>query len=223
MIALMFLTATLTAYDPVGFAVIEYQGGPWDSRHNDPRRALALFHAFLGRETGLPAPSQVASVRADSPNLYNYPLTLLNGHDDAGLTAADQQGLRNYLISGGFLLVNDDYGMRPVIESFVQSAFPGESWIPLPATHALFAAPYDFPSGPPKVHRHDGDRAEAFALILEGRVAMLYLFSSDIVDGWEPDGIHPETTAEARLAALQFGVNVVMLALTQVPNVASTG
>ena len=122
----------------------------------------------------------------------------------------EAENLRNYLLGGGFLHIDDNYGMDKFIREELKKVFPNNSLVELPFSHPVFHQKYDF-NGLPKIHEHDGKRPQAFGIIIEGRLVCLYTFETDLSDGWEDQAVHNDTE-EKRKLALQMGANILMYA-----------
>ena len=198
------------AQDAITLARVHYGGGgDWYS--GDPLPTLIEYarqHALLDLT---PEP---ATVELTSDRLYLYPFLYLNGHGNINVTDEEAARLRRYLTSGGFLYVNDDYGMDEAIRRELKKVFPEQELTPLAASHPIYSAHFRFPDGLPKIHEHDGEAAQGLGLFHEGRLVVFYAYQSDLADGWEPAGVHPDPP-EAREKALQMGVNLLVYAMTQ--------
>ena len=198
------------AQGEVQIARVQYGGGgDWYS--GDPLPTLIAFardHSLLDL-----APEPI-TVELTSDRLFTVPILYLNGHGNVVFTDAEAGRLRRYLEGGGFLIVNDDYGLDEAVRRELRKVFPEQELQPLPATHPVYRAHYDFPDGLPKIHEHDGEPAVGYGLFHEGRLVVFYAHESDLGDGWEPAGIHPDPPA-AREAALRMGVNLLVYAMTR--------
>ena len=132
----------------------------------------------------------------------------LTGHGNIIFNGEEAQNLRNYLISGGFLHIDDNYGLDQFIRPQIKKVFPELEFIALPASHPIFHQKFDFPGGIPKIHEHDNEPAQAFGLFFEGRLICLYTYESDLGDGWEDQRVHNDSEA-ARQKALKMGANIL--------------
>ena len=210
LLALLAAVAPLRAQDgAVEIARVQYGGGG-DWYAGEPLPNLIRFareHALLDLA------AEPATVELTSDRLFLYPLLYLNGHGNVDFTAQEAERLRRYLTSGGFLFINDDYGLDEAIRRELREVFPEQELATLPAAHPIYSAHFRFPDGLPKVHEHDGEPAEGLGLFHEGRLVVFYAYQSDLADGWEPAGVHPDPP-EVREAALQMGVNLLVYALT---------
>jgi hypothetical protein len=132
----------------------------------------------------------------------------MTGHGNVYFSEEDVVNLRNYLLSGGFLHIDDNYGMDKYLRKELIKIFPNKELIEIPKNHPIFSTPFNFPNGLPKIHEHDNSRPQAFGIFNEGRLVLLYTFESDIGDGWENPEIHNDPQ-EVRLKALRMGANII--------------
>lgn len=155
--------------------------------------------------------STPVSVDAGSTDIFQYPLLHMTGHGNVLFTDNDVENMRNYLISGGFLHIDDNYGMAEYLPKELKKIFPEQELTELAATHPIFSSAYRFPKGLPKIHEHDGKRPQALGLFYEDRLVVLFTTESDLGDGWEDPEVHgdPESVREK---ALQMGANIVKYA-----------
>ena len=137
----------------------------------------------------------------------------MTGHGNVVFSSNDVENLRKYLLAGGFLHVDDNYGMDPYVRSELNKLFPENNLIELSNNHPIFNGKYKFKDGLPKIHEHDAGPAKAFGIIVDGRLVCLYTFESDIGDGWEDSEVHNDSPA-IRLIALQMGANILEYAFT---------
>jgi hypothetical protein len=135
----------------------------------------------------------------------------MTGHGNVFFTDVDAQNLRNYLLSGGFLHIDDNYGMEPYIRKELIKVFPDKELVELPVTHPVFSSKYNFPQGLPKIHEHDGKQPQALGIIHENRLVLLFTFESDLGDGWENPEVHNDPE-EVRSKALKMGANIIKYA-----------
>ncbi len=184
-------------------------GGDWYS--GDP---LPQLIAYAREHTLLSLDPEPLTVELTSDRLFTVPFLFLNGHGNVVLTDAEVGRLRRYLDEGGFLYVNDDYGLDASIRRELARVYPEQVLQALPASHPVYHAHFSFPAGLPKIHEHDGAPAVGYGLFHEGRLVVFYAFESDLADGWEAPGVHPDAPA-VREAALQMGVNLLVYAMTQ--------
>ncbi|MDG1572693.1 DUF4159 domain-containing protein [Robiginitalea sp. M366] len=186
-------------------AVLKYQGGgDW---YANPT-ALPNLVQFCNTAIGTALEARTATVSAESPDLFQYPLLHMTGHGNVLFNEAEIENLRTYLLSGGFLHIDDNYGMAPYLQEQLPRLFPDKTLEELPADHPIFKGPFAFPEGLPKIHEHDGKRPQAFGYTHQGRLVLLFTYESDLGDGWEDPEVHNDPEA-VRLKALRMGANIV--------------
>ncbi|GAK94467.1 hypothetical protein-transmembrane prediction [Nonlabens ulvanivorans] len=137
----------------------------------------------------------------------------MTGHGNVVFSEDDLSNLKNYLLSGGFLHIDDNYGMKPYLEKELLKLFPDKELIELPASHEIFNNHAQFPQGLPKIHEHDGERPQALGIFHEGRLVLLFTFESDLGDGWESPEVHNDPPA-VRKKALDMGANIIKYVFT---------
>lgn len=179
-------------------------GGDWYANLQTSLPNLIRF----ANDNGLSLNAEQAIVEPGSLDLFAYPFVHLTGHGNIVLSGAEAENLRNYMLSGGFLHIDDNYGMDPFIRIAVKQIFPEYAFVPLPVDHPIFKAPFSFPKGLPKIHAHDNKPPEALGIFHEGRLVCLYTHESDLGDGWEDPDVHGDTP-QNHLEALQMGVNIL--------------
>lgn len=193
-------------------AKLKYNGGgDWYAN----RTALPNLIDFCNKNLKTNFAAQESIVEVGSTELFNYPFVYLTGHGNIAFNATESANLRKYLLGGGFLHIDDNYGLDKFIRKEMKKVFPELSFVELPADHLLYNQKFKFPKGLPKIHEHDNKRPMGLALIKEGRVLCYYTFECDLGNGWEDLGTYPEDTQDKRLQALQMGANLVQYALTQ--------
>jgi hypothetical protein len=210
-ILLVSMPSTLFGQSEVQIALLKYRGGgDW---YANPT-SLPNLVRFTNEQLGTGIRNEVATVEVGSPQLYNYPFVHMTGHGNVLFDAQEAQNLRNYLIGGGFLHIDDNYGIDPFVRSQMKKVFPELEFIELPSTHQIFNQRFAFPNGLPKIHEHDGKPAQAFGLFWEGRMICFYTYESDLGDGWEDQAVH-NNTDQTRQKALQMGANLLQYVFTQ--------
>jgi hypothetical protein len=188
---------------------IKYQGGgDW---YNGPTEIPNLL-AYIREHTAIRTASSEIRVEILDEAFFAYPITYLTGHGNIRFSEEEVRRLRRYLENGGFLIANDDYGLDKAFRREMERVFPDKSLVELPPSFGLFRKPFRFDTLP-KIHEHNGARPQAFGIFHEGRLVVFYAHESDLGDGWDDADVHGDPP-EKRLAALQFGTNVVMWALT---------
>lgn len=195
------------ASDLPGFARLAYDGGgDW---YNDPG-ILKNLHRFAGNDLGFPFDPDEPVIRLGDPDLAEHPLIYLTGHGNVKFSDEDVARLREFLLAGGFLYADDDFGMDESFRREMKKVFPEKTWVDLPLSHPLFSACFPFPAGAPKIHKHHGGPPRVLALLENDRILVLYTFDTNISDGWADPEVHQDPP-EIREAALRFGVNILML------------
>lgn len=201
-IFIFLVSIKITAQD---IAVIQYGGGgDW---YSNPT-ALPNLIRFCNEQLNTTINSKPQVVNPNSVDLFDYPFVHMTGHGNVFFTQEEAENLRSYLLSGGFLHIDDNYGMDEYLRKELVKLFPNKELIELPKNHPIFKNPYNFPQGLPKIHEHDNSRPQAFGIFEEGRILLLYTFESDLGDGWENSEIHNDPQ-EVRLKALRMGANII--------------
>jgi hypothetical protein len=199
------------ATDELTIAQLQYGGGgDW---YANPSGLPNLLKAIRQR-TGLQVSERPARVKPTDPTLWNHPYIYLTGHGNIRFSDEDVQILRRYLLSGGFLHADDNYGLDESFRREIKRIFPEYELVELPANHPIYHAFYDFPGGIPKIHRHDGKPAQGYAVLHQGRVVVFYSYETDLGNGWEDLERYDDPPA-ARESAFRMGVNLFVYALSQ--------
>ena len=185
-------------------------GGDW----YEDRTSLTNLLRAIRERTAIPAAGeQEAVVEPGSAALFQFPFVFACGHGNMKLTSTEVTNLRRYLTSGGFLWVDDDFGIDPSFRREMQKVFPDSRLVELPFSHSVFHGLYEFPGGLPKIHEHDGGPARAFGIVHDGRLVVFYSYDCDLGDGLEDEEVHHDPP-EKREAAVRMGLNLVHYALT---------
>jgi len=193
-------------------AKLKYNGGgDWYAN----RTALSNLISFCNKNLGTNFEKDEVIVEAGSSDIFNYPFVYLTGHGNIVFSDQEAANLRKYLLGGGFLHIDDNYGLDKFIRPQMKLVFPELDFQELPANHILYNQKFKFPSGLPKIHEHDGKRPQGMALIYQGRVVCFYTFESDLGNGWEDSGTYAGDSEESRQKALKMGSNLIQYALTQ--------
>lgn len=207
-ISLVVLFSAEAEEPTLRLALLKYQGGgDW---YANPT-ALENLAEFCNFNMGTDINPDYATVEVGSADLFNYPWVHMTGHGNVVFSAAEAENLRNYLIGGGFLHVDDNYGMDPYIRVALKQVFPELNLVELPFEHEIYHQKFNFPSGLPKVHEHEGNAPQGFGLIWEGRLICFYSYECDLGDGWEDPEVHKDPE-EVRQRALQMGANIISYA-----------
>lgn len=192
-------------------ALLKYGGGgDW---YANPT-SLTNLSTFCNRELGTELDPDYATVDVGSADLFNYPFVHMTGHGNVVFSDQEADNLRQYLIGGGFLHIDDNYGMDPYVRVAMKKLFPDNELIELPFDHPVYKQAFPFRNGLPKIHKHDDKAPQGFGILWEGRLVVFYSYECDLGDGWEDPDVHNDT-AEARRNALQMGANLVRYAFTQ--------
>lgn len=189
----------------VKIAKLKYSGGgDWYAN----KTALPNLIAFCNRELGTSIASEEDVVEVGSRDIFLYPYVYMTGHGNVVFSDADAANLRKYLIGGGFLHIDDNYGLDKFVRIELKKVFPELELIELPFDHPIYHQKFDFPRGIPKIHEHDSKPAQGLGLIYEGRLVVFYSFETDLGNGWEDQRIHNDPE-EKRQQALKMGANLI--------------
>ncbi len=191
-------------------ALLKYQGGgDW---YANPT-SLPNLISFCNKNLGTKINAEPATVEVGSPDIFNYPFLHMTGHGNVVFNQHDAENLRTYLLSGGFLHIDDNYGMDPFVRPELKKVFPELDLIELPFSHPIYHQTYSFSKGLPKVHEHDKLAPKGLGLIFEGRLLVFYTYECDLGDGWEDPEVHKDSE-EVRKKALQMGANMISYVFT---------
>ena len=207
------LTSFKTADAPAGLklALLKYHGGgDW---YANPT-ALPNLAKFCNESLGTNLDPEYATVEVGSAELYNHPFVHMTGHGNVVFSDAEAENLRNYLIGGGFLHIDDNYGMDRYVRTALKKVFPEQPLVELPWEHEIYDQQYSFKNGLPKIHKHDDSPPQGFGILWEGRVVVFYSYECDLGDGWEDWSVHKDPE-ELRQKALKMGANIIQYAFEQ--------
>jgi hypothetical protein len=182
-------------------------GGDW---YSNPT-ALPNLAQFCNKNMGTNFDPNYGTVEVGSLDIFNYPFLHLTGHGNVVFSDREAANLRQYLMGGGFLHIDDNYGMDPYIRPAMKKVFPELELVELPFEHEIYKQKYNFPNGLPKIHAHDGKAPRGYGLIWKGRLICFYSVECDLGDGWENQEVHNDPP-ENRLKAMQMGANLVKYA-----------
>lgn len=186
-------------------ALVKYQGGgDW---YANPSSLVNLIR-YCNSTIQTKIKPKPATVEPKSPDIFNYPYLHMTGHGNVIFTDDEESNLRNYLNSGGFLHIDDNYGMNEYIRKAIKKMYPSNNLVEIPAQHAIFQKPFLFPNGLPKIHEHDNKRPQAFGIFVKNRLVLLYTYECDLGDGWEDAEVHNDPI-EIRQKALKMGANII--------------
>lgn len=220
LLTVLLLAVVPAAHTPAGarvaptltIAQLQYDGGgDW---YANPSGLPNLLSAIRDR-TGLPVTDRPARTRLTDPALWSYPYLYMTGHGNVRFSDEEVRLLRRYLMDGGFLHADDNYGLDESFRREIRRVFPDRELQEIPADHPVFSAFYSLPEGLPKVHLHDGAPPQAFGIFERGRLVVFYSYESDLGNGWE-DADRYDSPPDVREAALRMGVNLFIYAMAQV-------
>lgn len=203
-ILILFLLFSAVGYSQE-IALLKYNGGgDW---YANPT-SLPNLIKYCNQTINTNIKSKPATVEPGSPDIFSYPFVHLTGHGNIVFSDAEIVNLRNYMLSGGFIHADDNYGMDQYIRREVKRIFPNNDLVEIPANHPIFQKPNVFASGLPKIHEHDNKRPQAFGIFIENRLVFLYTVECDLGDGWEDPDVHNDPK-EVREKALKMGANLL--------------
>jgi hypothetical protein len=186
-------------------ALVKYSGGgDW---YANPT-ALPNLIKFCNSNINTKINPKPETVEPGSPDLFSYPFIHMTGHGNVVFNDSEINNLKKYLGSGGFLHIDDNYGMDQYIRKEIKKIFPNTDLVEIPSNHSLFQKPFLFPGGLPKIHEHEGNRPQAFGIFINNRLVLLYTFECDLGDGWENPEVHNDPAA-VREKALKMGANII--------------
>jgi len=208
-IAILF-SLSLWAQQPVlKIAKLKYNGGDWYAN----KTSLANLITFCNQNLKLNLAPEEEVVEVGSPELFSYPFVHMTGHGNVVFSDAEARNLRKYLISGGFLHIDDNYGLDKFIRLEMKKVFPELNFVEVPFNHPIYHQRFEFPKGLPKVHEHDGKPPQGFGIFYEGRLVCFYSYECDLGNGWEDQSVHNDPE-EKRQQALRMGANLITFAFT---------
>ena len=202
---IIFLPLFAVGQNTYQIAILKYNGGgDW---YANPT-ALPNLITFANEHIGTNIKKESATVEVGSSDIFNYPFLHMTGHGNVVFNTSETENLRNYLLAGGFLHIDDNYGMDPYVRTEIKKVSPENDLVELPTNHPIFHGKYEFKNGLPKIHEHDAIPPKAYAIISDGRLVLLYTHESDIGDGWEDAEVHNDSE-QIREEALQMGANIL--------------
>lgn len=211
LLAISLLLTVWASAQQTQIALLKYRGGgDW---YANPT-SLPNLVKFCNQELKTDLNADIATVEVGSPDIFNYPFVHITGHGNVSFDNAEVENLRNYLVAGGFLHADDNYGLKDFFMAQMMKVFPELEWIELPYSHPIFHGPFEFSNGLPKIHEHDLKTPQAFGLIYDGRLVCLFTYECDLGDGWEDQRVHKDSD-EARLKALKMGANIIQYVFSQ--------
>ena len=194
----------------LAIARVQYEGGgDWYANPSSIPNLLAA----IAERTALPVERLEAKVKLTDSALFDFPFLHVTGHGEIKLSEPEIVQLREYLRRGGFLHVDDNYGLDESFRREIKRVFPDRPLVEVPSTHPIYRLVYNLAKGPPKVHEHDGKPAQGFGIFIGNRLAVYYTYSADLGNGWEDIGTYPDPPA-LHEQALQMGINLFTYAIT---------
>ncbi len=186
-------------------ALLKYKGGgDWYANPTSLPNLVSFCNANINTKIN----ANPETVEVGSSDIFQYPFVHMTGHGNVFFSKEEAENLRNYLMSGGFLHIDDNYGMQPYLNKELIKVFPDQELIELPANHPIFSSAYKFSDGLPKIHEHNGKRPQAFGLFYKDRLVLLFTYECDLGDGWEDEAVHNDPF-EVREKALKMGANII--------------
>jgi len=186
-------------------ALLKYNGGgDWYSNPTSLPNLIKYCNSSINTKINI----KPNTVEPSSPDVFSYPFIHMTGHGNVVFNIQEQNNLRNYLTSGGFLHIDDNYGMDKFIRNEIKKIFPNNPLVELAASHQIFKFPNVFNNGLPKIHEHENQKPQAFGITINSRLVLLYTFESDLGDGWEDQEVH-NNPEDVRIKALKMGANIL--------------
>ncbi|MBI1939252.1 MAG: DUF4159 domain-containing protein [Ignavibacteriales bacterium] len=205
---LIFFSQVIFSQSESGFKIarLKYNGGgDW---YNDPSAEVNLLK-FIAQNTNIKTEPAYEFVELSTGNIFAHPFLFMTGHGNIVFSDAEVQKLRTYLENGGFLYVDDDYGLDKAFRREIKKVFPDKELTELPFSYGIYNCMYDFRNGPPKTHEHDNNPPRGYGIFADGRLCVYYTFESNPSDGWADANVHKDPAAK-REEALEFGTNIVV-------------
>lgn len=200
----LFLFASISSFSQE-IALLKYSGGgDWYANPTSLPNLIRFCNSNIQTQIKI----KPSTVEPGSPDLLSYPFVHMTGHGNVVFSDSDISNLRNYLNGGGFLHIDDNYGMDQYIRKEIKKIFPNNNLVEIPASHPIFQKPFPFPNGLPKIHEHDAKRPQAFGVFVENKLVLLYTYECDLGDGWEDPEVNNDP-AEVRQKALKMGANII--------------
>lgn len=201
----LILVASLQAQSNIQLALLKYNGGgDW---YANPT-SLPNLISFCNQQLNMNIHPEPVTVEVGSPEIFNYPFIHMTGHGNVVFSEQEKDNLSTYLKAGGFLHVDDNYGMDQYIRPQLNELLPGNSLVELPFNHEIYKTYFKFSNGVPKIHEHDDNPPKAYGLFYDGRLVLVYTYEADLGDGWEDTSVHNDPE-EIRQLALQMGANMI--------------
>lgn len=195
----------------VKIGLLKYKGGgDWYANPSSLPNLIKFCNVYI--KTSIHAAA--VEIEPSSPDIFLLPFIHMTGHGNVVFTQNDADNLRNYLMAGGFLHIDDNYGLDPFVRREMKKVFPELDFIELPFSHPIYHQYFNFNNGLPKIHEHDNKPPQGFGIVYKGRLVCFYTYECDLGDGWEDPEVHNDSE-ETRLKALQMGSNIISFVFTQ--------
>lgn len=192
--------------NPIQIGLLKYNGGgDW---YANLETSLPNLIKFCNQNLNTQISTEQAIVEVGSSDIFNYPFVHMTGHGNVVFSMAEAENLRNYLMAGGFMHIDDNYGLDQFVRPEIQKIFPDKELVEVPFTHPIYHQKYNFNNGPPKIHEHDKKPSQGFGIFIEDRLVLYYTYETDLGNGWEDPQVHNDSEA-TRLKALQMGANLI--------------
>ena len=203
-IYIVFLCISFASFSQE-IALLKYSGGgDWYANPTSLPNLISYCNTTINTKIK----AKPATVEPSNPDLFSYPFVHMTGHGNVVFSEADVNNLKNYMNSGGFLHIDDNYGMDQYIRKEIKKIFPNNELVEIPSNHPIFQKPFVFSNGLPKIHQHDMKRPQAFGIFIADRIVLLYTFECDLGDGWEDQEVHNDPR-EIREKSLKMGANIL--------------
>jgi len=213
LIIFLFIISNLSiAQTDIGIQIVRLKyngGGDW---YNDPSAEINLLN-FINDDTNIKVQPKYVFTDLSKKEIFNYPILFLTGHGNISFSKSDAKTLREYFENGGFMYVDDDFGLDNAFRREIKKVFPNEDLVELPFSHDIYHAYYDFENGPPKMHEHDNKVPQGYGIFINNRLVIYYTYESNPSDGWADASVHNDP-ASKREEALKFGANIIIYALS---------
>lgn len=210
---ILFAINIFSQPNDAGFQIARLKYGGGGDWYNDPSSEINLLK-FIQKNTNIKVKPEYKFVDITNDEIFAYPFLFLTGHGNIVFTKTEAERLRRYLENGGFLYVDDDYGLDNAFRREIKKVFPDKDLVELPFSHGIYNIKYKFPYGPPKTHKHDEKPPQGFGIFINERLVLYYTYEANPSDGWADPEVH-NNPEEKRIESLQFGTNIVIWALTQ--------
>jgi len=202
LIVFLFISTCLNAQE---IALLKYNGGgDWYANPTSLPNLIKYCNATINSKIN----SKPATVSPSSSDLFSYPFIHMTGHGNVVFNDQEVKQLRDYLNEGGFLHIDDNFGMDQYIRKEIKKLFSETDLVEIPGNHVIFQKPFSFPGGIPKIHEHDNQKPQAFGIFIKNRLVLLYTYETDLGDGWEDREVH-NNPEEVRQIALKMGANII--------------